>query len=460
MMPKADSKLKAGCRSVPPPLASILPCARESSSSLTTGRTKGKTTFVLVAIALLFSTSNAIGQDRTELEREVEALVSQLASPVFAEREQATESLLQIGGAALPHLRSEAHVDFELRFRAQQIAKRIEDNLFDALSRSFLVDRNPANSYGLPGWEAFSQLAGSSRTSKLLFLDMVKQQPELAALMGKLSGDPQSPRPTTRRDLELLSNRVGAEAHRLAQARLRQRVPEIGDVVAVLFAASFIDEQTPIEVNDLLDMSVHTIPVSTYLRKRGYGQILRAMYSEWLPKSHAGMASRAMNIAMQEGLESGAEVSRKYLDKNFDVLTREQAIQCITRFGDKSDVPLLIHLFDDTALCDKFNKIDVPAYLRQGIDISNEAPPGVPPKPSFKDEVEDETWIVRINDLALAGAMVLSGDDPAVIFPDFSKDERFGFDNRSVAVLDSEDALAERRHLLEVWKQRNAASAK
>lgn len=377
-----------------------------------------------------------------EASQAMEQWVKQLASPIFHERETATQKLLQLGAEALPHLKSAASKDVETQHRLRLLITRIETERFESLSESFLLDRDAENSYGLPGWRVFADLAGASRTSKLLFLDMIQQQPKLAELVEDAA------KHSSARD-RLLQATI-ERSLQLSEDRLRFRRPEIGDVVAILISASMFEGQLPIEINELLDTSARIVPVSTYMGRRGYGAVLRRMYRPWIPKTHQAIAFSALDLSLHYGLETGAEVSRRHLSDNFDVPTREYAIHCLARFGDRSDIPRLLPLLEDKAVCDEFVHTEVPQYTNRNIDESNEGPPGAQPDSQGMRDNE-KRWVVRICDLAFATILNLNGEDPEQAFASYRRNDQFGFDSRSVAVsaLESEARDA----LIQEWLQ-------
>ncbi len=375
--------------------------------------------------------------------------IEQLSSAEFTQRELATQQLLRAGRLALGQLKQATTRDAETRYRIDQLVSRLETEIFEDLSQSFLLDRDAEKSYGLSGWSHFRALAGSSRTSKLLFLEMIRRQPQLASLMEEVSqaADPSAAR-------ERLMRTAAAQARRLSEDRLRFQRTEIGDVVAILTSAALADQRAPIEINELLETSARIVPVTTFMNRRGYGNVLRRMYDAWLPKTHDSIAFSVLELSLQYRLASGADIARRHLSNNFDVSTREYAIHCLTCFGDRSDVPRLVELLDDETVCDEFLHGELPRFLRpHSIEESDESPPGVTekePQQASEVDLEDAIWQVRISDLALASILMLEDVDPGEVFPAFRKIEQFGFDSRSVAVRRSE--LSARRDVMRQWK--------
>ena len=219
------------------------------------------------------------------------------------------------------------------------ITAEIEQSRFQALSKSFLKDTDGSNSYGLPGWQAYSQLVGVSRTSKLLFLSMIQQQPKLCGLIERVANG----QTTAMAEMQHLTT---TESERLKNNRInRRQPPEIGDIIAILLATSQTEGQAPVEVNEWLTMSAQVIPVSTYIQRRGYGDVIRRLYAAWIPKTHQAMAFSAMDLAMRYELETGAEVARRNIASHLNPGIREVSIQVLARFGNLQDIPSLLEMF-------------------------------------------------------------------------------------------------------------------
>ncbi len=271
--------------------------------------------------------------------------------------------MLEIGQPALIQLSALDDQELEIRLRAKLVADKIESRQFEVLWRSFLLDPAPEHAYGFPAWKPFSELVGHSRTSKLLFLEMIQSHPTLVELVDNLS-KMDSPSAAEYGRLERQSAFISAE---IANNRLtRMEFPGIGDITAILFAASFMPGQAPIEVNELLKGHAFQLPVRAYVRRRGYSDALRRLYAAWIPKTHAQMGSEAIGISLQYGLETGALIARKNLAPNLDVRTREQAIHCLARFGDKSDIARLAVMLDDDRLCKSLSAINCSSRLLVG----------------------------------------------------------------------------------------------
>jgi len=387
-------------------------------------------------------------QDSTRLA----ALITQLESNSFSVREAASAELLAFGELALPNLRTISNsAPFEVRHRAELIRERIEDDKFASLSRSFLLDLNGDNSYGLPAWDKYRELVGASRSSKLLFLEMIREQPELARLIEVVSVP--TPSRVAVRTLESLAS---MEAVRLREEIFALREPHLGDAVAMLLVAATVPHQTPIEISEIIvsnerrafgghvTQQGYASTAGGHVAQPGYGNCLRKLMSAWLPKTHQSMAPTAMDCALRYDLSEGLEIARRHLTANFDSDTRKLAFYCLARFGNETDLPLLLPLLNDQKVVDEFAR----SAIEGEIHVSNAAPPGIPPAPVLSNNM-----VVRINDLAITTAMLLLAEDPSEFYPRFETHAKLGFFIHSLAA--PPESVEQQQQRIDQWKQQH-----
>lgn len=387
-------------------------------------------------------------------------LLEQLGGGEFQTREVATAALLAQGEQVLPLLRSvPGSAPYEVRHRAGLIAQQIEDDKFLALSSSFLLDLDGEKSYGLPSWNHYRQLVGSSRTSKLLFLDMIRQQPEVARLIELAdpleeisteasAGTTSKGSPAAMRALETIAS---LEAVRLREELFSYRETKLGDAVAMLMVAATLPTQTPVEISDIISISERR-SFEGSIHKDGYKNCLRKLLAAWLPKTHVAMAPAAMTCALEHDLAEGASIARRCLTANYDNDTRTLAFYCLSRFGDETDVPLLAAWLDEPTIVDEFARSAIEARGAasegSGFHESNSAPPG-----AATEKPLSSNYVVRICDLALVTSMLLLGENPQSLFPRFEEHSKNGFFIHSLA--SPVEVTAEQQKLIQQWKQQH-----
>jgi hypothetical protein len=367
--------------------------------------------------------------------------IEALGAQQFEVREAATAELLAGGEPALLGLRAvSTNSPFEVRQRADLIRRRIEADKFASLSRNFLLDLDDRKSYGLPAWDAYRDLVGGTRTSKLMYLDMLREQPELSRLLALATGHDASA--TALRALESLG---ATEAVRLRERLFAVRQPRLGDAVSMLMIAATLPEQVPVEISDMI-VTYERLGFSGYSNEPGYSTCLRRLLSVWLPKTHASMALTAMECALNNELSQGAEIARKHLTPNFDSDTRKLAFYCLAKYGNETDLPRLMPLLTDQKVVDEIAR----SAIEGGIHESHATPPGLVPR----DPSLSKNMVVRVQDLAFTTAMILLDQDPKQYYPRFEIHDRFGFFIHSLAA--PPEAVDAQQQLINQWAQQRA----
>ena len=115
---------------------------------------------------------------------EIADLVAKLGSQQFNEREAATRQLQKVGQAALPQLREATQSkDREIRIRAEQLVKAMEEKIRKSVTLKFLRETDPSLDYGMKGWKFASGILGTTRKSRELYLQIYQADPKLVALL-------------------------------------------------------------------------------------------------------------------------------------------------------------------------------------------------------------------------------------------------------------------------------------
>lgn len=377
---------------------------------------------------------------KARLARTVENLLETIANSGFEQRERAAASLMRLGPAAIGPLQ-EIGSDHsrEVRDRAALVLKEIERQHLIETSRVFLTDTDPTQSHGLPAWRFFQQHIGGSRVSKQLYLELLKAQYHLAELI-ETADHAMSVQHAEDidRSQRILREALRDQAVNLWPMMFRGSGVGVGDSAALLLGVMVLDQPIPAEVSQLIHSSVQ-LGFFGYLNRSGYRNCLRSLLAGWIPKAQESMAPEVMRIAYDLDIDAALPIALKHLSKTFDKTTREHAIFCVAKFGSTSNVPDLLTLHSDTTVVYEFDD------TAGGIIVSRAAPPGLP----FQGLAENPHKLLRINDLAIAAAMILLDEDPQSIFPRFSKDLFF---NRSLTSLAIDEESAEfRTAQLKAW---------
>ncbi len=110
---------------------------------------------------------------------------------------------------------AKSHSSIEVSDRATRIFTEVEKQVFESVTKHFLLQSDGSQGYGLPAWQQFREITGDSRSSKLLFVTMLRSQRELATFV-EAAKDAQS--------IEELSKRAVLEAERLRSGAYQNRI--------------------------------------------------------------------------------------------------------------------------------------------------------------------------------------------------------------------------------------------
>ena len=113
------------------------------------------------------------------------ALTRQLGSKDYKERDAASRELGKIGRAAILALREARAVDSnpEVRLRTDILLPRAESEDLRARVFCFLADKEGKYDHKLPGWTKFRAIAGSDKTARELFTEVLRKSEYHTLLM-------------------------------------------------------------------------------------------------------------------------------------------------------------------------------------------------------------------------------------------------------------------------------------
>ena len=365
--------------------------------------------------------------DALSVNDEVETLIDQLSSPAFATREAASKRLLEIGAPTLEMLRkAKQHTAIEVRERANRICEEIDKVIFESITKKFILAADGTESFGLPAWDVFRSISGDSRTSKLLFVTMLRSQSELARYVEAASKAKGTANSAVA--FEELAERAAAEADKLRVRSFRGELPSVGDTVGLLMASSLFSDTLPTasasnEVNEIIVASLYRAPQAEYFTKAGYDRCMRALAGQWIHKTQASLANDVLSIALQRSIPEGAAVARRHLDPSNDRETRVFALQCLARFGNEGDIASVSKLLNEELVVYEFTDQSDIGSPRDGIQEDDMPPPGLKP---YNPPRDVRRMVVRLNDVAMAVCMVLGSEDLTAVFPKYKPNESNG----------------------------------
>ncbi len=377
-----------------------------------------------------FGGASALGQSvASEPNPEAVQLLKKLHEPSFAAREAASLRLLEMGEGSLSALRSaESDPSIEVRQRVGMIRAEVDRLVFERRAKGFLIASDPAENFGLPGWNQFRLLVGSARSSKLLFIEMIRRQRELADCIDAASQALGTP--NERAAFEKMNQTAAESAQRLrANMTYGGTLPEIGDAVGLLTACALIKDQPSIEINVTIVSIMYRGEVGDYFNKAGYGRCMRTLTGRWMPKTQDVIAADLLSLGMQKDIPESVTIARQHLGKQSDNDIRIAAFQCLARFGATTDIELAEPYLKDDTIVHQFEE----SYLFNRDDINVENVPPPLGKPQLPVVPKNKLLAVRISDLALAACMAIGDEKLALVFPRYQESPIRGFALNSLA---------------------------
>lgn len=346
-----------------------------------------------------------------EIQVKARALVRQLGSENFIEREDAEKQLVQLGRFARPALNAGAasNPDPEIRFRCGQILPRATALDRKAKLETFLADTKGEYEHDLPAWKRFRAAVGSEWA---VFGVKVWTDRELDAAARRVFTDLVST--TANRRLLILvdgsridlGDAVVWRRQELYDGRYTREgveavAPTLDDMTALLFAESLVGSSyisgRRTSISALMSGSGFTTAARGTDEK---GKVYRAVAVAWLDSRNE---AREMYTAI--GIATSLELPEQALGLSARLLTtpaispawRTRGVNHLTLYGTQKHIRLL-----DQALTDTFVVSVVPR-----------APTDTEPEPA--------PYQVQIRDVALGIAIALAGQKPG----------DFGFVDRS-----------------------------
>ena len=368
---------------------------------------------VLVALSLLAVGAEPVGTSgggREGPSARLRHWVARLGSPRFAEREQATAELIEMGMVAVPELeRVMRGPDRESRHRSQLILNVIREVDFTHRIEQFQADESAEGpEYGFPSWPAFRELVGKEANSKALFVSMWRLEREL------MESSQRDPAKAT-----ILFDERCQSIQAWSQVSLNPQPFELA--VTLIYLAG--DERIPLhrESNMLIrEIAQRWDRDSVSGSSSWQRKVLERLLARWVLRSDNQPAATALELALQYKLPEALERARPILDGGVqaDLVDRFFAIFCATKYGNSSDVGRLEKQLSDEQV--------ILSYM-----------------------VDQAEYSVQLRDVALAALLVLTKQDfPAAGYHRLKVDEQTIFGENSLGFPSAET----RDHALRYWR--------
>lgn len=299
-------------------------------------------------------------------------LVSQLASEVFEEREDAQDELAKMGRLAFPALLEglNANPSPEVRFRCQSIIPKAAHADLQARLATFLADVDGKFEHDMPGWNEFRKLAGSSVASRSTFVELLKEPANRSLVLG-VGGSPHE-----------LGRLIAARRQDIYQLRFprtptaTRKEQSTTDIIALMFAESHVESKhVP---RTIATASVYNIAGLASAISGGTDQaaVYKAIVGNWIEtRDDAASMYLAMNQATSLGLQKqGAAVAVKLLQMKAGITTyRIYAAFAVAKTGVKEHLPALESAFSDEAALNLGGRVVNGVVERQQVQVRDMA---------------------------------------------------------------------------------------
>jgi len=289
-----------------------------------------------------------------ENEKAAIELIKKLASKSFAERDEATNDLREMGRLALhvitQTLENESNPEVRLRCEIL-LPKATADDILARLD-CFLADKEAKYDHKLPGAKQFFAAAGSSEAARNLFRELAlspENRPLIFAAGGKIDN-------LTRMVMERRTHFTNRTIIAGGIVRSQNNVPTFPDAITLLFTESLVSEQT-------LGRNTGTGSVSTMLSQQYISDALASdktrepiskLITKWVEtRTDAYALYIAMNSARSQNLPHLMPCAKRLLDPKVTGpgIYKAMAVTHIARIGTaKDDLASLEIAFKDETL--------------------------------------------------------------------------------------------------------------
>lgn len=388
-------------------------------------------------------------------EDEIAELVAKLGSQKFNEREAATRQLQKVGQAALPQLREATQSkDREIRIRAEQLVKAMEEKIRKSVTLKFLRETDPSLDYGMKGWKFASGILGTTRKSRELYLQIYQADPKLVALLEE------SP--------DTAPTEVLNFAGRMSSKLMLGEDITVGETALLLLTMYLPKVQESPAMHNLINAATFSGLFKREIILNPDQTPARKIFGHWIANVNEMNASRAMLTARETLIPESAQLARRMMEKDLDESDTMVAVSLLMMFGGKEDVDLLESFLKDETILERFEfpvgyDKDI-AQLQGQINPPEPIPLEIPGRPGRVIPAPDnqgngdrpetpkfEIYIAQKRDLALAALLQLAGQDLKKYFPLMSTGRRRFVSTDDVAFPEAKPEVREKA--LKAWAE-------
>ena len=406
------------------------------------------------ACLLWMSSLWALGQDpEPGLNPDANTLrqwIQELGDSRFEVRDRASGKLSKLSTDQLDNLQEllKGSTDPEITVRLSSVVAKLKAERQQQIVSGFLRDSDILNDHGLHGWSSFARVAGPSRSSKRLFLQLYERHAELVeeAL--------EDPKLATERGRKVLS--------RIQDSEIRRTEGDKSDGLALLYCACASQGDKDSQIAAMALRILLRAPYNQCLRDPQSKRPIETMMEQWAGTIDGSYEqTTALQIMVEANLSPVRSLAKRMLlsyDSNKNPTAKDpnkpidpnepidpveprdiaRAFQVFFKFGKAEDLPLLEKWLDNTDVCEEISSLNPP-----GLMVPRQPIPGAPDRPMAT---------VELRDAALLACMQIAGMDYRLHFPTVRNSALWGFIPSSIALKTGSDDVRAAR--LEAWKQR------
>jgi hypothetical protein len=322
-------------------------------------------------------------QEPEALQKAVDGLVTDLASPAFPKRQKAVTQLLQLDAPAVALLETKLETATEpVAVQLRQVIPKLRKRLFDDRVAALEKDQKLSDLSGMPDWDRFVKVTGNAEAAMPVYVEMLKTERALFADRMFSSSE--------------LSDHLEERSTLLRAAcngELEEEFP-VASAAALMLVAS--DE------NVVLRRATST-NISESLQDSRFGKLItdgfhagtiRALTSEWLKRPGIA-ADRPLLLSIEYQLSVGREIALRTLERHVYNQSAAYSLLCLGALKQTDSLSAVEQVLNDETAS---RPIWPPRGKTAGDLISGR-------------EIES-TYSVQARDVALAVAIHLRGRRP------------------------------------------------
>lgn len=276
---------------------------------------------------------------------EIRSLIKSLGDESYAAREAATEKLLTYGLPALKIVEEATKdPDREIRYRCDRVRVLLREIDLQRRLEAFAADVKGEKDHGLPAWNQFAKLHGSTAEARQLFVEIFKAEPDL---LKKIQFEPNTQ----------VADFVSMRVFQIMQQQQMQQQVSIGSLAGLLFVGANKD----ITLIDQTQQYIFNFCYQQSLRDAMAGPpekqaVVRSLLGKFMSRAEGHVAYQALYIGMQFDMKESLEVARKMVESRGagNQHMMQIALPAMAKLGTIDDLPAMEELLEDKTVLFNF----------------------------------------------------------------------------------------------------------